>query len=391
MVGVSVPNSAPLAKSASLDGEDSVPSWHRGSRKATGKNILLTGGCGFIGSHTVERLLRNGDNVSVVDTMNAFLYEASIKEENLQHILSVAEETGSFLKVYKVDITDKVRLEEIFQNDAIEYVCHLAARAGVRPSIADPAAYIHTNITGQVVLLQLAQQFKIKNFTYASSSSVYGGNTVVPFSESHRVDNPVSPYAASKKAGEMMARSYHNMFKIPCIGLRFFTVYGPRGRPDMAPYLFTHKIAQGLPIQQFGDGSSSRDYTYIDDIVQGVVGALYNPKECEVYNLGNSSPVTLKEFIATIEGVVGKKAIINQVGKQTGDVDITYADVSKAKADFGYEPNYPLTKGLGHFYDWYCKHIAPAHAAAASIESTPASKLAKAAPAVDASVEQLIR
>ncbi|KAI8999671.1 hypothetical protein DFJ74DRAFT_700395 [Hyaloraphidium curvatum] len=312
--------------------------------------VVVTGGAGFIGSHTAEALLRRGDDVVIIDEVNDY-YDVAVKRENLTVVDDAARTCGRVLRFYKADISDMEAMDRIFARERPDMICHLAARAGVRPSIKDPELYVKANINGTLVMLEMAKKYNVANMVYASSSSVYGKNAKVPFAEDDKTDNPVSPYAATKKACELLAATYSNLYGIKVSGLRFFTVYGPRGRPDMAPYMFVDRIARGIPIDKFGDGSSCRDYTFIDDIVSGILAALDNPRTCEVYNLGNNRVVSLNQFIATIEDTLGRKAIINQKGDQPGDVPITYADLTKSAALLGYDPKHPIEEGMRKFVD----------------------------------------
>ena len=314
--------------------------------------VLVTGNAGFIGGHTSERLLKRGTAVVGVDEVNDY-YDLNQKEHNLQIQEQISQQTGTYYQFYHADICNMALMEKIFAKEKPDVVCHLAARAGVRPSLEDPFLYIQTNIQGTVILLELARKHGVKNFVYASSSSVYGSNTKVPFSESDPVDHPVSQYAATKRSTELMASTYHQLYKLNVTGLRFFTVYGPRGRPDMAPFKFVDRIFKETPIDKYGDGSSCRDYTYIDDIVTGVVSAIDHPLGCEVVNLGNSQVVSLNEFISVVEECVGKKAIIKQLKEQPGDVPITYADCTKAQQLLGYSPQWDIRKGMKSFVNWY--------------------------------------
>ena len=309
--------------------------------------ILVTGGAGFIGSHTVDALLGRGDSVVCVDNLNDY-YPPAIKKSNISVFLG-----NKKFKFYKNDITDYGAMAKIFKKEAFDAVCHLAARAGVRPSIENPFIYEEVNIRGSLNLLELARLNGIGNFVLASSSSVYGNSRKIPFSETDNVDNPISPYAATKKAVELLAHNYFHLYGLNCTCLRFFTVYGPSGRPDMAPFLFTDAIYRGREIKKFGDGTSKRDYTYVSDIVKGVAAALDKKLGYEVINLGNNSPVELNKFIAVIEGVLGKKALIKQLPKQPGDVDVTYADIAKAKKLLGYSPVVTVEDGMKKFIAWY--------------------------------------
>ena len=304
--------------------------------------ILVTGCAGFIGSHTCERLLKEGNKVMGIDNLNNY-YDVERKKENLE-----------VLKKYQnfYFIKDDIRTTTVINDWKPDMVCHLASMAGVRYSIEHPEIYVDVNINGFINILEQSRKVGVKQIVYASSSSVYGLNKKVPFSESDAIETPNSPYACSKMAMELYAKTYSQLYDLNLIGLRFFTVYGPRGRPDMAPYKFLKAIKDGTKFQKYGDGTSSRDYTYVDDIVSGVVASLQNKKgvKCEVYNLGNSSPVSLNEFISLCEKVVGKKANYEQIENQLGDVPHTYADISKAKRDLGYSPKIKLEEGLSLMY-----------------------------------------
>lgn len=282
------------------------------------KKVLVTGGAGFIGSNVAQQLLARGDDVVIVDEMNDY-YDVSIKESSLR-LLREAYPDEKRLSIYKGDICDEDFMTNVFEKEQPKWVCHMAARAGVRPSIQDPFVYIHSNIKGTTLLMELSHKFDVENFVFASSSSVYGGSTSCYFSEDENVDNPVSPYAASKKACELLAYTYHHLYQLNVSALRFFTVYGPRGRPDMAPFKFIDRVSRGVEIQQFGDGSSSRDYTYIDDIVDGVIRAIDRQHKYEVFNLGKGSGTSLKEFIDLVQKHTGKKATIKVMPDQPGDV-----------------------------------------------------------------------
>jgi len=314
------------------------------------KKVLVTGGAGFIGSHVAEYLLERGDDVVIVDEVNDY-YDVSIKEENLR----LLQEKYSYdrLVVYRCDICDHDEMDEIFDKERPKWVCHMAARAGVRPSINDPFVYIHSNIRGTTHLMELSHKYGIENFVFASSSSVYGGSKSTYFSEDEIVDNPVSPYAASKKACELLAYTYHHLYQLNVTGLRFFTVYGPRGRPDMAPFKFIDRVSRGLELQQFGDGSSSRDYTYVDDIVDGVVRSIDRRHRYEVFNLGKGDGTSLSEFIGLVQKYVGKKASIKIMPDQPGDVPYTCADVSKARSLLGYKSKVSFEEGIRRTAEWY--------------------------------------
>jgi UDP-glucuronate 4-epimerase len=314
------------------------------------KKVLVTGGAGFIGSHVADFLLARGDDVVIVDEVNDY-YDTRIKEGNLR--LLINKYGSKRVAVFKGDICDEEFMLNVFETTRPEWVCHMAARAGVRPSIQDPYIYIHSNIEATTRLMDLSRQFGVKNFVYASSSSVYGGSNSTFFSEEEAVDRPVSPYAASKKACELLAYTYHHLYNLNVTGLRFFTVYGPRGRPDMAPFKFIDRVSRGVEIQQFGDGSSSRDYTYIDDIVDGVVRAIDRPYKYEIFNLGKGSGTSLKEFIDLVQKHVGKKANIRIMPDQPGDVPYTCADVRKAERLLGYKSKVQFEEGIRRTVKWY--------------------------------------
>ena len=311
------------------------------------KTVLITGCAGFIGSHVAVQLLKRGDIVIGVDEVNDY-YDIKQKEENL-NILNKYEN----FKFHKLDLADFDKIKEIFQNNNVERIGHLAARAGVRPSIENPFLYEHSNIKATLNLLELAKEYKIENFVLTSSSSVYGNCKEVPFKEDFNVDFPISPYAATKKSTELLAYTYHHLHGLNVNVIRPFTIYGPRGRPDMAPFLFPMWISQGKAIKKFGDGTTTRDYTYIDDFVKGFISAIDTQLGYEIFNLGNSTPVSLNKFIKTIEEIVGKKAEINQLPMQPGDVEVTYADTSKAERLLGYKPSVKIEEGLNLFWYWY--------------------------------------
>jgi UDP-glucuronate 4-epimerase len=316
----------------------------------TGKRVLLTGGAGFIGSHVAEVLLARGDEVLIVDEVNDY-YDVRLKRANLKRL---QERWGDDrLRVYEGDVCNEPFISKIFESEKPRWVVHLAARAGVRPSIQDPFIYIHSNVEATTRLLELARTHGNEHFVFASSSSVYGGSKNEVFSEADVVDFPVSPYAATKKACELMSYTYHHLYGLNVAGLRFFTVYGPRGRPDMAPFKFVDRVSRGVEIQQFGDGSSSRDYTYIDDIVDGVVRSMDRPLGYQIYNLGNGNPVGLKHFIGIVEEATGKKANIRVLPDQPGDVPRTAADISKARRLLGYEPKVAFADGIHRLAEWY--------------------------------------
>ncbi len=309
------------------------------------EHILVTGGAGFIGSHLVRRLLDDNRSVICVDDFNDY-YSPLVKENNIKPFLSRKN-----FKLYRVDIRDFNSLKGIFSSNRISGVVHLAARAGVRPSLENPLLYEEVNLKGTMHLLELSKN--VKNFIFASSSSVYGNNKKTPFSEHDNVDKAISPYAATKKAGEVMCHVYHHLYNIPISCLRFFTVYGPSGRPDMATYKFTKWIDEGKEVQRFGDGHSKRDYTYIDDIIDGVMSALDKQFKYEIFNLGNSHPVELNYFISVIEEELGKRANITKLPTQPGDVSITYADISKSKEMLNFQPKISVEDGIAEFVRWY--------------------------------------
>jgi UDP-glucuronate 4-epimerase len=308
---------------------------------------LVTGGAGFIGSHLVDRLLERGDEVVCLDDFNDF-YNPAIKRRNIQKHLD-----HDRFRLVEGDIRDVECLWRLFQQFDVRKIVHLAARAGVRPSLEQPLLYEDVNVRATIHLLDLARDRKVDQFVFASSSSVYGGNTKTPFHEDDRISRTVSPYAATKYAGELMCYTYHHLYRIPTTCLRFFTVYGPRQRPEMAIHKFTQLIYDGKPIPFFGDGQTSRDYTYIDDIIQGVLAAIDHPFGFEVFNLGESFCVTLEELVRQLEKASGRKAELQRLPAQPGDVEITYADVSKARHMLGYRPSTPLAKGLSKFVEWF--------------------------------------
>jgi UDP-glucuronate 4-epimerase len=315
------------------------------------KKILVTGGAGFIGSHCVEALLQRGIEVVVLDDFNDF-YDPGIKEANIAGF-------KDRITLVRGDIRDNVLIGETFAEHRFDCVIHLAARAGVRPSISDPRLYFTTNIDGTFNLLDACRHHGVSHFVFASSSSVYGINEKVPFSETDRIERTISPYAATKISGEQICSNYSHLFGIHCACLRFFTVYGPRQRPDLAIAKFTRAIHEGKPIDRYGDGSTARDYTYIDDIVSGVLAAAAYTgcSPFEIFNLGGSATTTLSELIAMIEDTVGKKALIRQLPDQPGDVPRTYADVDKAHRLLGYEPRTPIREGVRKYADWFAANL----------------------------------
>lgn len=320
------------------------------------KKVLVTGGAGFIGSHVAESLLARGDDVVIVDEMNDY-YDVGIKQQNLR-LLRSKYPSHERLSIHIGDICDSSFMLPIFEELRPEWICHMAARAGVRPSIQDPYIYIHSNIQATTQLMDWSHKFGVQNFVFASSSSVYGGSKSTFFSEEEPVDQPSSPYAATKKACELLAYTYHHLYRLNVTGLRFFTVYGPRGRPDMAPFKFIDRISRGVEIQQFGDGSSSRDYTYIDDIVNGVVRALDRRHRYEIFNLGKGSGTSLKDFIELIEKYVGRTANVRVMPDQLGDVPYTCANVRKAELMLGYRPTVDFEEGIMRTVKWYMEAYA---------------------------------
>lgn len=317
------------------------------------QRILLTGGAGFIGSHLAEALLRRNAQLAIVDNLDSF-YSPAWKKANLEEIRRV----GPF-EFCAVDICDRDGLREVISRTRPDIVVHLAARAGVRPSIEQPQLYEKVNVSGTVNLLELCREIGVKKFIFGSSSSVYGATSKAPFSEDHMEGRPISPYAATKLSGELFCYTYAHLFRMPIICLRFFTVYGPRQRPDLAIHKFTAQIDAGRAIPIFGDGSTGRDYTHVGDIVAGILAALEydfgssTDVPFEVFNLGNSHPVTLADLLLLLEGATGRKAIREQKPLQPGDVPLTWADISKASRLLGYHPQVTLEEGLKGFVSWY--------------------------------------
>lgn len=316
--------------------------------------ILITGCAGFIGSHLTEKFLNNGHQVVGIDNFDPF-YDRSVKEQNMQGFLS-----NENFRFFEVDLADTDRLFKSLAEVQIDAIVHLAGKAGVRPSIEDPQGYIRANIVATQNILDLMKERQIRKLAFASSSSVYGNTKETPFHEQQDVSNPISPYAFTKKACELLNYTYHSLHKLDIVNMRFFTVFGPRQRPDLAIHKFTKLILNGSEIPMFGDGSTSRDYTYVADTVDGIyriVNYLFdNEKVYEIVNLGNNQPVKLRDMIASIEKATDCKANIKQLPMQPGDVDITYANIEKAKALFGYNPQFSFEKGIGNFVDWYTKN-----------------------------------
>ena len=345
-------------------------------------NILVTGTAGFIGFHLANRLIKDGHTVIGVDCINNYydvtlkyarLAFAGIDASSIEYGKAVSKKNGSYI-FYQIQLEDKNALEKIFQQHAVDAVINLAAQAGVRYSLENPAAYINSNIVGFINILECCRHYKVKHLVYASSSSVYGLNDEIPFATSQNVDHPISLYAASKKSNELMAHTYSHLFGLPTTGLRFFTVYGPWGRPDMALFIFTKAMLEGKPMQVFNNGNMQRDFTYIDDIVEGIVRVLHHPPAgnenwkastsdasvssapYKVYNIGNNAPVSLMDFVEAIENELGITAIKEFMPLQPGDVPSTYADVSDLVRDVHYKPDTSVTEGVKNFIEWYKKY-----------------------------------
>lgn len=337
------------------------------------KNFLVTGGVGFIGSHVVEQLLNEGNRVVVLDNFHNF-YDYKIKLKNISEALSVESITlsndkesdvlafvhksvGDNFKLVYGDIRDEILLDKLFKEESFDMVIHLAALAGVRPSIEDPLEYESVNVRGTLLLWEMCKKFEVNKFICASSSSVYGNNEKTPFAETDVVDFAISPYAATKKSGEVLGHVYHKLYDIDMFQLRFFTVYGPRQRPDLAIHKFTRLISQGEEIPFFGTGKTARDYTYIDDIIDGILKSIQylesNSNVYEIINLGESQVITLSEMVSTIEDALGVKAKINKLPMQPGDVNITNADITKAKELIGYNPQTKFNQGIKKFVTWF--------------------------------------
>lgn len=343
------------------------------------KNFLITGGAGFIGSTVAEKLLNNGDRVVVVDNFNDFYdynrkirnileitnnfnkigeFENLLKDEKISKLIEIVN-SDNFTLIYG-DIRDREAMDRVFAENSFDLVFNPAAMAGVRPSLLDPMLYEDVNVRGYMNLLELCKKYGVKKFVQASSSSVYGNNKEVPFKETAIVDFAISPYAATKKSCEVMGHVYHKLYNIDMVQLRFFTVYGPKQRPDLAIHKFTKMILENKPIPFYGDGTTKRDYTYIDDIVNGILKSmnyLFNNEDVyEIFNLGESHVVSLKEMVETIENTLGKKAILDIQPIQPGDVDKTYADISKAKSMLGYDPQTNFAEGIRKFVEWYKRY-----------------------------------
>lgn len=330
------------------------------------KKILITGAAGFIGAALAHKLLLQGEQVLGVDNLNSY-YDVALKEARLARIASL----DLPFQFIKMDIADTAEFHKLYANYKPHYTLHMAAQAGVRFSMEQPFTYLDSNVKGTLNVLEAGRHFGTEHIVFASSSSVYGANALMPNSVVHATEHPVSLYAATKKAGEMMAHSYSHLYRIPLTGLRFFTVYGPWGRPDMAAFSFTRKILNGEPISVFNHGHHRRDFTYIEDIVEGVCRVMWRPAVSSsrwdalrpnpsianapyrIYNIGNQRPVLLSEFIATLERVIGRKAVVEMQSLQPGDVGDTFADVGELESEFGFAPNTSLEAGLRKFYDWY--------------------------------------
>ncbi|MBN1054457.1 NAD-dependent epimerase/dehydratase family protein [Clostridium botulinum] len=315
------------------------------------KNILVTGGAGFIGSNLCDRLLDLGFYVINIDNFNNY-YNPKIKEKNIEDALK-----NKNYKLYRGDILDKKFINKVFDENKVDAVIHLAAMAGVRNSLSDPLEYVDVDIKGTVNLLQICVEKGVKKVIAASSSSVYGVNHKVPFSEDDNVEHQISPYATAKRAMELYCSTYTRLYDISVSCLRFFTVYGPRQRPEMAIHMFTKNIDEGTTINMFGDGGSERDYTYVEDIINGIILLIDKEFKFEIFNFGNNNTIKLNDLIETIEGVVGKKAVINRMEMQKGDVPITYADITKAQNMIGYNPKISVKEGIHKFYNWYKLNI----------------------------------
>ena len=314
------------------------------------KRVLVTGGAGFIGSHLCQRLLREGYEVVCLDNFDAF-YDPAIKRKNLEEVQTIGG-NGTF-QLVEGDIRDAGLLKDLFSRSSFDLVIHLAARAGVRPSLEQPLLYEEVNVTGTLNLLEACREFGVKDLIFGSSSSVYGRNSKIPFTEADRLEAMISPYAVTKRIGELFCSVYHHLYDMNIFCLRFFTVYGPRQRPEMAIHKFARLIHEGERVPVYGDGTSQRDYTYIDDIIEGIMGAVRNLKGYNIFNLGESQTVPLRELILHLEGVLDKKVEIEELPEQPGDVPITYADIGKARSLLGYDPQVGIEEGVERFVRWF--------------------------------------
>ncbi|MFY9153767.1 MAG: NAD-dependent epimerase/dehydratase family protein [Prolixibacteraceae bacterium] len=332
--------------------------------------ILITGAAGFIGFHAVKHFAEKGNQVVGIDNLNNYydvklkyarLHEAGIEKGFIRNHQPLQSSVYSSYRFFKADIQDKGFIDELFAREKFDVVCHLAAQAGVRNSIQNPYEYVNTNILGFLNILEACRHFPVKHLVYASSSSIYGLNNHIPYRKTDQVDEPVSLYAASKKSNELMAHTYSKLYRIPTTGVRFFTVYGPWGRPDMAPFLFMDAIVNQKPIRVFNHGNLSRDFTYIDDIIQGLSSIADHAPETEIpykiYNIGRGKPVRLMDFISVIEEVTGKTAITKMVGMQKGDVFQTFADTSALVKDVHYKPTVSIHEGIWKLYQWYVHFV----------------------------------
>jgi UDP-glucuronate 4-epimerase len=314
------------------------------------KRVLVTGGAGFIGSHLCQRLLREGHTIVCLDNFDPF-YDTAIKRRNLEEIQATTGE-GAF-QLVEGDIRDAEFLEDLFRGSSFDLVVHLAARAGVRPSLEQPLLYDEVNVTGTLNLLEACREFGVMDMIFGSSSSVYGTNSKIPFAEEDRLEAMISPYAVTKRIGELFCYTYHHLYGMNIFCLRFFTVYGPRQRPEMAIHKFARLILQGEKIPLYGDGTSQRDYTYIDDIIDGVMGAVRNLKGYNIFNLGESKTVPLRALVSLLEKILGEKAKIEELPEQPGDVPITYADITKTRRLLGYDPQVGIEEGVDRFVRWF--------------------------------------
>ena len=314
--------------------------------------VLVTGAAGFVGSHACEALLQRGTPVVGLDNFDPY-YDVAIKHQNVREIESTAQQAGVAFTMVQGDICDGSLVEELLETHGIQAIIHLAAKAGVRPSLAEPLAYARANIEGTLTLLDAACRADVRRFVFGSSSSVYGDAARVPFSEDQPVNMPISPYAASKVAGESFCYTYHALHDLPTVCLRLFTVYGPRQRPDLAINKFVRLLLAGEPVPRYGDGSSIRDYTYVGDIVRGVLAALDSNIQWDIINLGSDSPITLNELIGAVQQVLGREANIEELPPQPGDVRQTHADITKARTILGWKPQVSLREGLEHFVQWW--------------------------------------